>query len=129
NAARAVKSKKWENAALDVALHAARRDPKSTRCVDAGLCHGSFGNAQIFLRLYRMTDDRVFADRARFYVEHGLAQRKVATTSAKASKKGSPKKAGSKNRKSETVRRKSGPIGAKGPGFAGFFAYDMGPEM
>jgi hypothetical protein len=135
NAARAVKSKKWETAALDVARHAARRDPKTTRCIDAGLCHGSFGNAQIFLRLYRMTGDRLFADRARFFVEHGLRQRKVASKIAKKSGK-IAKKAPKRSPTSTTGPSQGasqdlsqGLSQARGPGFAGFFAYDVGPEM
>src|SRR5262249_606207 len=73
--ARAVKSKKWEDAALDVALHAARRDPKETKCIDGGLCHGSFGNAQIFLRLHQMTEDKIFADKAKLFIQHGIRHR------------------------------------------------------
>lgn len=93
--AQALGHKKWEEVGLDVARHAANRDPKETRCVDAGLCHGSFGDSQIFLRLHRMTGDKLFAQRARFYIERGIKQR----------------------------------FSQKGKGFAGFFAYDVGPDM
>ena len=75
--ARALGSKKLEDAALDVALAAVHRDPKTTKCIDGGLCHGAFGNAQIFLRLARMTEDKAFAERARFFVKLGLSQRKA----------------------------------------------------
>jgi hypothetical protein len=75
--ARALKSKKWENAALDVAMHAGRRDPKESRCMDPGLCHGWFGTAQVFMRLHRMTEERIFADRARYYLQQGLQQRRA----------------------------------------------------
>jgi hypothetical protein len=75
-AARGAKSAAWEEAALAVARKAAARDMATTKCFDAGLCHGSFGNAQIFHRLYRMTGEAVFADRARAFLEHGLGHRK-----------------------------------------------------
>src|SRR5262249_48079161 len=44
-------------------------------CIDPGVCHGSFGTAHIFLRIYRMTGDKIFADAARAYLARGLGQR------------------------------------------------------
>lgn len=78
--AQALKHKKLEALALDVAHHAVKRDKSDTMTIDSGLCHGSFGNAQIFLRLHRMTGDKAFGDRARFFIERGLGQRNAHKT-------------------------------------------------
>jgi len=59
--------------ARDVLLHAARRkDQEATQVRDACICHGAFGNARIFHRMYRWTQDERFASATRYWLEQGL---------------------------------------------------------
>jgi lantibiotic biosynthesis protein len=57
HAAEALDREDWRASALDLARHAARRDPGSAGVVDAGLCHGSAGLALVFARLAAYEDD------------------------------------------------------------------------
>ncbi|HKG93849.1 MAG TPA: lanthionine synthetase LanC family protein, partial [Gemmatimonadaceae bacterium] len=56
-AARAAGEPGWERAATELALRAARRPPDECGVVDAGLCHGAAGLAQIYNRLWQATGD------------------------------------------------------------------------
>jgi hypothetical protein len=58
----------WRNAGLAVARNAALRPPGGTGVVDAGLCHGAGGLAQIFNRLFHATGDELFALSARSWL-------------------------------------------------------------
>jgi hypothetical protein len=44
--------------------------------MDAGLCHGAFGNAHIFRRLYGATRDDCFLEAALRWVRAGFAMRR-----------------------------------------------------
>lgn len=49
-----------------------RNSPGDSLVRDAGLCHGSFGNAQIFNRMYQETGEKIYKDTAGFWVDDGL---------------------------------------------------------
>lgn len=66
----------WEEAAMDLGHHCAARPLEGSGIVDAGLCHGSIGNAHIFHRLWQATHDPAFEVAATGWLEHGLAMRK-----------------------------------------------------
>jgi hypothetical protein len=51
---------------------AARVQPEQTLVVDACLCHGSFGNAQIFNYIYRQTKQNEFKVAADYWIKDGL---------------------------------------------------------
>ena len=48
---------------------------KETRCVDAGLCHGSAGVGQVFNRLYQATGEALFREAAVEWFQRTLAFR------------------------------------------------------
>lgn len=54
----------WEAEALRIARDAAARPRVSRGIRDSGLCHGTAGNALIFLRLYHATGETCFLDSA-----------------------------------------------------------------
>ncbi|MBC9797628.1 lanthionine synthetase C family protein [Sinomicrobium weinanense] len=59
--------------AVEILKHATRRTaPESSMVRDAGLCHGSFGNAQIFNRMYAETGEEAFREAAAFWLSDGL---------------------------------------------------------
>ncbi len=65
----------WEREALEVARHAARRPVENAGVRDAGLCHGAFGLAHLFNRLYQAAGDELFAETARVWYREGLRYR------------------------------------------------------
>jgi class I lanthipeptide synthase len=67
----------WENAAYDIARAAAQRSTESSQVKDAALCHGAFGNAHIFRRLYAATHDYVFLRATLQWTRTGLAMRQA----------------------------------------------------
>jgi len=70
-AAKTLKDDQLYQKAIQILKHSANRTSiKDTMVKDAGLCHGSYGNAQIFNRLYRETKDNVFKEAA----EHWITQ-------------------------------------------------------
>jgi lantibiotic modifying enzyme len=71
-AARSTGTKSWEAEALAMAQCAARRAPETCGVTDACVCHGSAGLAHIFNRIYQATQDELFADTARFWLEQTL---------------------------------------------------------
>ena len=72
-AAKTLKDKELEGFAILMLKHSAlRTDPKDTLVLDAGICHGSFGNAQIFNRIYRETGNQVFKTATHFWINDGL---------------------------------------------------------
>lgn len=75
-AARLVGNREWEEAAVDVGRLAAARPLAEAGVVDAGLCHGGFGNAHLFNRLYQATGVADFAAAARLWYAWGLDFRK-----------------------------------------------------
>ncbi|NAS29377.1 hypothetical protein GTQ40_00190 [Flavobacteriaceae bacterium R38] len=59
--------------ALHILKHGANRTTvEDTGIRDAGVCHGSYGNAQIFNRLYKETSDPVFQEAANYWIDFGL---------------------------------------------------------
>ncbi len=59
--------------ALTILEQAAKRKAKENTMVeDAGICHGAFGNALIFKRLYKETKKKVFKDAMEFWMSDGL---------------------------------------------------------
>ncbi|GAA4275923.1 lanthionine synthetase C family protein [Aquimarina mytili] len=73
-AAKALKDDELYQTSIRVLKHATQRKTIEQSLVkDAGLCHGSYGNAQIFGRLYRETNDEVFKEAATHWIEQGLA--------------------------------------------------------
>ncbi len=61
--------------ALDVLIYnSGRRSKKSTMVVDPGLCHGSYGNAQIFGFLNKEHSNDSFQEAADFWVRDGVSK-------------------------------------------------------
>lgn len=72
-AAKALGDTSLKENAIKILEHAALRTNNEQNMVkDAGLCHGSFGNAQIFLRMYKETQMSVFKDACDFWIQDGL---------------------------------------------------------
>lgn len=65
----------WQDEAIRIARVAAGRPLRETRCVDAGLCHGSAGIGQIFNRLYQATGEALFREAAVEWFQRTLAFR------------------------------------------------------
>ena len=64
---------KLKEKSIQILKHtASRREDKNTLIRDAGICHGAFGNAQIFLTLYRETKIDYFKETAVFWVQKGI---------------------------------------------------------
>lgn len=59
----------WEKEALAVARVAAARTAEDSGVMDAGLCHGSAGDAHLFNRLYQASGDPAMAQAARFWYQ------------------------------------------------------------
>lgn len=64
SAARSFGRPDWEREALDLARLAACRSEKAAGVVDASLCHGSAGNAHLFLRMHQATGDPALREAA-----------------------------------------------------------------
>ena len=75
-AARNAGERGWEREALAIAHEAAQRPPAETGVVDAGLCHGAAGLAQIYNRFFQATGHAAFRGAARFWFERALAMRR-----------------------------------------------------
>jgi len=62
-----------KNKALTILKHGANRTTvEDTAIRDAGVCHGSYGNAQIFNRLHKETNDPLFEKAANHWIDFGL---------------------------------------------------------
>jgi hypothetical protein len=75
-AARAVGNREWERTALDIAARAASAAPEEAGVHDAGLCHGAFGLAHLYNRIYQAGGGDSFADAARLWYRRGLDLRR-----------------------------------------------------
>lgn len=75
-AARATGNARWEAAALDLARACATRPDPFTGVNDAGLCHGAFGNAHLFTRLFQATGESLFLEAATLFYRKGLDLRR-----------------------------------------------------
>ncbi|TMM59138.1 hypothetical protein FEE95_06820 [Maribacter algarum] len=72
-ASKAIESDNLKKDAIEILKHAAkRRTMETTRIIDAGLCHGSYGNAQIFNRIYQETKISNFQETALYWIQDGL---------------------------------------------------------
>ncbi len=72
-AALALKDSDLEEKALKILKRATGRKTKEQSLVkDTCMCHGAFGNAQIFNRLYRDTKEEVFLEAADFWIQEGI---------------------------------------------------------
>ncbi|HAS41963.1 MAG TPA: hypothetical protein DCS93_15890 [Microscillaceae bacterium] len=59
--------------ALDIYTHASqRKDPMDTAVTDAGVCHGSFGIAKMFDKMYQETQNPLFKETAEFWLREAL---------------------------------------------------------
>jgi lantibiotic modifying enzyme len=76
SAARAAGRADWEREAFDLGARAAAATPERAGVRDAGLCHGAFGLAHLYNRLYQAGGGEPFAEAARAWVRRGLALRR-----------------------------------------------------
>jgi len=59
--------------ALEIFSHAAqRKDPAETSVTDAGVCHGAFGLAKMFDKIYKETQKPLFKETAEFWIQEAL---------------------------------------------------------
>jgi len=73
NAAKSLNDQKLKNDVIKIFEHAANRRIKSETLVhDACVCHGVFGIAKIFLKMYNETKNPYFYDTTLFWLNQGL---------------------------------------------------------
>lgn len=72
-AARSFGRPDWEREALALARLAAGRPESVTGAIDGGLCHGTAGNAHLFLRLFQATGDPLMREVALAWLRRTLA--------------------------------------------------------
>lgn len=75
-AAKTIEDKESMEWARTLALACAQVPPEEAQTRDAGLCHGTAGNAHIFLRLYRNDGHAIFRQAARDWLKATLAFRR-----------------------------------------------------
>ncbi|WP_299834415.1 lanthionine synthetase C family protein [uncultured Tenacibaculum sp.] len=64
-----------EDEAIKILTHTSKRtDPKDTRVVDAGICHGSFGNSILFGKIYHYTKIDEFKNARDFWLIDGISK-------------------------------------------------------
>jgi len=72
-AAKTLNDEKLKEKAISVFKHSAlRTKEEDTMVVDAGICHGSYGNAQLFTSMYKETGVIEFKNAANFWINDGL---------------------------------------------------------
>lgn len=72
-ASKALNDEELYNKAIEILNHTtSRNDNETSLVVDTSLCHGAFGNAQIYNSIYHMTKNNVFKESATFWIESGL---------------------------------------------------------
>lgn len=72
-AGKALSDGRLKNIAIEILKHATKRiSPSESFVRDAGICHGSFGIAQIFHRMHKETNNPVFAEAMEFWIKDGL---------------------------------------------------------
>ncbi|MEM1001598.1 MAG: lanthionine synthetase C family protein, partial [Bacteroidota bacterium] len=75
HASKALKDSELKNANLNNLIETSRRkNSHDTKVADAGYCHGSYGNAHIFLQLWKKYNDENFKDAAYFWLKDGLSR-------------------------------------------------------
>ena len=66
-------NKEWEDKATEILLYATeRRDFQKNMVMDAGLCHGTVGNAHIFKRMFLNTGKKEFNEAAEYWYNASL---------------------------------------------------------
>lgn len=72
-ASKTLNDKELANTALEVLKHSAKRTKVEDSLVrDAGVCHGSYGNAQMFFRMYKETGEEEFKEAFEFWMQDGI---------------------------------------------------------
>ncbi|MCK8524391.1 lanthionine synthetase C family protein [Aquimarina sp. D1M17] len=72
-AAIALQDSQLYDESISILKHCAnRRTKEETLVKDTAICHGAYGNALIFERLYRDTNDYLFKDTALFWMQQGM---------------------------------------------------------
>ena len=70
-----LRDQRLKNRSRDILLHVAhRKSPESAMVVDAGYCHGSFGNAHIFKQLELSNGEEKFEEVAEHWFADGLSK-------------------------------------------------------
>lgn len=60
---------------LEIVRHSSiRKDSQNTKVFDSSICHGSYGNAQIFNRFFEETREGIFLEAAEFWINDGLSK-------------------------------------------------------
>ena len=73
HASKVLKDEALSNIALDILKHTARRRTlEKTSVLDAGICHGSFGNVQVFGRMFKETNEPIFKEATDYWLQDGL---------------------------------------------------------
>ncbi len=73
HASKILKDDDLKNIALEIMKHGARRrTDENTGIVDASICHGSFGNAQIFNHMFKETNHDLFKEASLYWIDYGL---------------------------------------------------------
>ena len=49
-----------------------RTNQLNTKVIDVGICHGAFGNVQIYTYLYKETQNEIYHTAATYWMEKGL---------------------------------------------------------
>ena len=49
-----------------------KKIPEETHVIDAGICHGSYGNAQIYHRLFQQYENGMFGKSTDFWIQDGI---------------------------------------------------------
>ncbi|KAA2218523.1 lanthionine synthetase C family protein [Maribacter flavus] len=74
-ASKALNNSFIKNKALKILQNTAKiKEPDRTKVIDAGICHGSFGNARIFQNLYKNNPELEFKDAHLFWMKDGQAK-------------------------------------------------------
>jgi len=72
-AAKTLNNEELKATAISILKHTALRvDKKETKVLDASICHGSYGNAQIFNRMYKETNIKEFKTATNFWIQDGI---------------------------------------------------------
>ena len=73
HAGKALCDTKIKNKAIDILKHSAiLRSTQENGVIDAGICHGSFGIAQIFHRIYKETKVELFRESSEYWINDGI---------------------------------------------------------
>ena len=74
-ASKVIKDNELMKSSIQILTHAAKRKTvEETRIIDAGFCHGSYGNAQIFHKIHKETELSIFKESTHFWIQDGLGK-------------------------------------------------------